>query len=174
MIAALAWLFQPRYIEMLHDVRFARRLKRLAATAAVALALIYYLASRAGTAPPAVRAALLLGWLLMPTILIASLRRPALRYALAIPSLLVGVALLALLAALPPGDKLQLTGWASITLGIWLGAAMGMWFWYRWFPVPSAFHDPFSSARWLLIALHVGFIVSGGLVVAVAQALPGA
>jgi len=159
---------------MLQDVRFARRVRRLAATATVALGIIFYLWYRADPTPPAIGAALLLGWLLMPTTLIASLRWPVLRYALTIPSLSVGLALLALLATWPSGDKLQLAGWTSITIGIWLGAAMGMWFWYRWFPVPTAFHDPFSPARWSLIAVHVALIVGGAATVAVAQGLLGA
>jgi hypothetical protein len=101
------------------------------------------------------------GWLLMPTILFASLDRPRLRYGLVLPASLVGVPLLAIWVAWLPAAPLQAGGWALMTIGVAMGGLMGTWFWYRLLPVPRALDDPFAPARLALIRIHVGFIVVG-------------
>jgi len=91
-------------IELSADRRFAGRVRRLAATAVVALGLIWALAVTTLDAPPLVGLALAGGWLLMPTILFASLTWPVARYALVVPASLVGLALLAIGWAWLPDD----------------------------------------------------------------------
>lgn len=148
-------------VELTADRRIARRVMRLAATSAVVLGLIWALAARTLAAPAPVDAALALGWILMPVGLIASLRRPAIRYGLVIPSTLVGGGLAAIVAWWPPADALAAAGWILVTAGVLLGGLMGLWLWFRVAPVPRALDDPFSAGRWALIALHVGLVVSG-------------
>ena len=99
------------------------------------------------------------GWLLMPTLLRASLNRPRLRYALAAPATLVGVGLLWFAASGFPSDTQ--VGWWTITASIWFGATLGTWLWYRWLPVPSSLRDPFGPGRLMLVALHIGGAVTG-------------
>ena len=48
-----------------------------------------------------------------------------------------------------------------VTAGILLGSVLGLWFWYRLLPVPSALDDPFSPGRWTLIGIHIAMIVLG-------------
>ena len=55
------------------------------------------------------------------------------------------------------------SGW--ITAGVLLGGLLGIWFWFRWVPVPAWLDDPFSRGRWLFICAHVSLIVSGLIVV---------
>lgn len=148
-------------IELSTDVRFARRVKRLALTAVVALGLIWALAVTTLTAPPLVGVALAAGWILMPAVLVASLPRPRLRYGLVVPASLVSLALIAISIRWLPADVLPAAGWLLITLGILLGGALGLWFWYRLVPVPASLDDPFSSGRLALIGVHVGLIVAG-------------
>jgi hypothetical protein len=97
----------------------------------------------------------------MPSILALSLSRPRLRYALIVPSLLVTLALLTISLVVPPGSVIQRVGWALMTGGVLLGGSLGVWFWFRWLPVPSFLVDPFSRMRWGLIGLHVCLIVIG-------------
>ena len=148
---------------MTADPAFAGRIRRLAKTSLAALGLVWLLAVTRLAVPPAVEAALLAGWVGMPLLLWASLRRPRLRYGLVAPSGLVGGALLAIcLGALPP-EQLARLGWLSLTAGVWTGGAMGVWFWFRplWPPVPAALDAPFAPGRWLLVGGHVGLIVVG-------------
>jgi hypothetical protein len=148
-------------VELTTDARFAPRVKRLALTALVALGLIWWLAVSTLDAPSMVNVGLATGWILMPAILAASLARPRLRYALVVPAGLVSVSLLAISASSLPSNIIVASGWLLITLGISLGGLMGLWFWFRLLPVPDALDDPFSSARWTLIGLHVALIVLG-------------
>ena len=104
---------------------------------------------------------LLVGWVAMPTLLALSLHRPALRYLLVIPATLVGMALAIVCVTALPSETVPRVGWVLITAGVWLGAALGMWLWYRWMPVPGRLDAPFSPARWGLIALHAGLITVG-------------
>jgi hypothetical protein len=148
-------------IEMTGDPRFAPRVKRLAFTSLVALGLVWGLAIATLEAPPLVDASLAAGWVLMPATLFASLVRPRLRYGLVVPSTLVGVGLLAVSIAWLPGDPVAAAGWLMMTAGVLMGAVLGLWFWYRLFPVPASLDDPFSKGRWGLVGLHIALIVVG-------------
>ena len=148
-------------LELSNDRRMAGRVRRLARTAAVALGIIWWLAVSTLEAPPIVGASLLLGWASMPAILVMSLRRPRLRYALVLPSSLVGVPLLGITALFLPASAVAAAGWLLMTAGILLGGALGLWFWYRVLPVPRALDDPFSAGRIALICVHVALIVAG-------------
>lgn len=148
-------------VELSTDARFARRVKRLALTSVVALGLIWWLAVTTLPTPPLAGTALAAGWALMPTVLVASLSRPRLRYALVLPATLVGVSLLGVSILWLPPDPLAATGWLLITTGISLGGFLGLWFWFRLLPVPEPLNDPFSGGRLALIRVHVGLIVTG-------------
>ena len=161
-----AVLRRARPIELSADRRFAGRVRRLAATAVVALGIIWALAVTTLDAPPLVLLALGLGWISMPTLLFASLERPRLRYALVVPSTLVGLGLLAVSVLWLPMDAVAASGWLLMTAGILLGGWMGLWFWFRFVPVPRKLDDPFSSARLALIGVHVALIVTGILLAA--------
>ena len=152
---------RPNPVELSGDRRMAGRVRRLAGTAVVALGVIWWLAVSTLDAPPLLGASLLLGWASMPTILMLSLRLPRLRYALVIPSSLVGIPLLGISALFLPPSAVAAAGWVLITAGILLGSAMGLWFWYRVLPVPRAMDDPFSAARIALIGVHVALVVAG-------------
>ena len=148
-------------VELSADARFAGRVRRLAFTAMVALGVVWAVAVLTLEAPLAADLSLLFGWVLMPAILFASLADPRWRYALVLPSSLVGVPLLAICAFWLPASSVAAVGWLSVTAGIALGSAIGLWFWYRLVPVPAALEDPFSPGRWTLIAVHVALIVVG-------------
>jgi hypothetical protein len=148
-------------VELSDDARFAGRMRRLALTATVALGVLWALATTTLDAPLAAELSLLLGWLLMPTLLFASLRDPRWRYALVLPSSLVGVPLLAICARWLPASAVAAAGWVLVTAGILLGSLLGIWFWYRLLPVPAALEDPFSPGRWMLISAHIVLIVAG-------------
>ncbi len=148
-------------VELTDDPAFARRIIRLAIISSVALGLVWLLAKATLDVRPSVQASLALGWLMMPSILLLSLRWPRLRYALAIPSMLVGVPLLIICATALPDGQMARTGWLILTAGILSGGILGIWFWFRWVPVPSVLHAPFSLERWVLIGIHVALVVSG-------------
>jgi len=153
---------EPTHVEMQADPAFRERIVRLAWVAAVALGTIYWLARRAAPALPLAHGMLFAGWPLMPFILTVSLRWPILRYALVLPSSLTLTGLL-MICVEAPLDSTARLAWLLTTAGVLLGAILGMWFWYRWLPVPSSLAEPFSTGRWLLIGVHVGLIVSGVL-----------
>lgn len=148
-------------MELTADPRFVPRVRRLAATSLLALGIIWGLAVATLSAPPAVVMSLGAGWILMPTLLFASLARPRLRMALPVPASLVGVPLLAVSAFWRPSDPLASTGWLLITFGVALGGVLGLWFWFRLAPVPAGLDDPYAPGRWALIGIHVGMIVVG-------------
>jgi hypothetical protein len=100
----------------------------------------------------------------------ASLKWPRLRYGLAVPATAVSVALVAICLTALPGDPVLTAGWLLITGGVLLGGTMGLWFWFRWMPVPPRLADPFSPGRWGLIRLHVGLVVIGVVLVSLARA----
>lgn len=154
-------LWRATPIELTADRRFAGRVRRLALTAVVALGLIWAMAITTLDAPPIVGIALAAGWATMPTILFASLPRPRLRYALVVPSTLVGMGLLAISARWLPANAITATGWLLMTAGILLGGLLGLWFWFRLVPVPEPLDDPFSPARLALIGVHIALIVIG-------------
>jgi hypothetical protein len=148
-------------VELSADRRMARRVKRLGFVSLVALGLIWALAVASLDAPWCVDGALAAGWALMPTILFASLSRPRLRYGLVVPGSLVGVGLIAICGWWLPGEPVAAAGWLSMTAGVLLGSALGLWFWYRLVPVPARLDDPYSPGRWALIGVHVALIVVG-------------
>lgn len=159
-------------IEMSSDLLFLPRVRRLARVSAVALGVIWFLATRA-TEPhgAAIDGALLAGWVLMPTVLWASIRRPGMRTLVFLPSALVTVGLIALCLTALPGNAAVRVGWLLITGGILFGGLLGGWFWFRWFPVPASLDAPFSSGRWALIIAHVAMIVAGVALVALGHYL---
>jgi hypothetical protein len=156
-------------IELSHDVRFARRVRRLTAVSVVALGFIWLLWATTLETGPLVGVGLFGGWLLMPSILWLSLQRPVLRYLLVVPASFVTLSLLSIcVSSLPPELSAQV-GWMMVTAGILLGGTLGMWFWYRWAPVPSILSDPFSPLRWLLISVHVALISTGIATITLAE-----
>jgi hypothetical protein len=162
-------------VELTDDRRIARRVKRLAAVSSVALGLIWALAVTTLETPPLLEAALAAGWVTMPTVLLASLRRPSVRYWLALPSTLVGLGLVAVCVGWLPGDRLAAMGWLLMTTGVLFGGVMGLWLWFRVLPVPATLDDPVSAARWGLIGVHVALIVTGlVLVIFTLVSRPGA
>jgi hypothetical protein len=134
-------------VELSIDRRFAGRVRRLALTSVVALGIIWSLSVTTVDAPPVVDIGLLAGWLLMPSILVASLAEPRWRYALVVPASLVGISLLAISVAWHPPPALAAVGWSMTTAGVLLGGWLGLWFWFRLVPVPKALDDPFSPGR---------------------------
>lgn len=143
---------------------------RLAATSIVALGLIWGLATATLDVPAAIGAVLALGWFLMPAVLLWSLAAAGARYVLAVPATLVTVGLLAICLGWLPGSPIAAAGWVLITAGVALGALLGLWFWYRVAPVPTALDDPYARGRWALIGVHVGLIVVGWALAATALA----
>lgn len=156
----------PTGIELTDDPAFRPRVRRLAAVSSVALGLIWYFAVRSTEAHGVlIYASLFAGWILMPTILWTSLRRPGVRRWVFLPSALVTMGLVALCATALPDAPLIRPGWLLATVGILFGGLLGGWFWFRWLPVPSSLDCPFSTGRWALIGAHVLMIVAGlGLV----------
>lgn len=148
-------------VELTSGGRFERRVKRLAVVSAVALGLVWVLVVRTLDAPPALGAAFAAGWLLMPSTLLGSLTRPRLRYGLVVPASLISAGLLAVCIGWLPAVPSIALGWVLMTAGVALGGMLGLWLWYRLLPVPATLDDPFSPARWTLIAIHVGLIVAG-------------
>ena len=153
-------------IEMTDDRAFTLRVARLAITSALALGAIWALAHAGGPLRPAIGYLLLAGWVLMPAVLLASLRGPRLRYALVVPATLVTVALVALAATTVSSNGAAAAGWALVASGVVVGDMLGLWFWFRLFPVPPALRDPFSRGRWTLVGLHAALVVSGMLLAA--------
>lgn len=154
-------------VELSADARFAGRVRRLAMTSVVALGIIWFLSVATLDTPAAVTVALAGGWLLMPTVLVASLAEPRWRYALVVPASLVGLGLLAISVAWRPEHVIAAAGWLLMTVGVLLGGMLGLWFWYRLLPVPPQLDHPFSRARLILIRAHVALIVGGGVLAAV-------
>lgn len=144
-------------VELTTDALFQRRIRRLVAVSAVALGLIFWLAVRDG-APWWVLAPIGAGWFLMPTFLAASLSKPSMRYLLVIPAATVGMGLIVMALTTDGSDQ---AGWVLMTFGILSGGTLGLWFWYRWLPVPRLFDDPFGWPRLILLAGHVGLMLYG-------------
>ena len=97
----------------------------------------------------------------MPTVLVASLWRPLIRYWLVVPSTLVSLGLVATSLGWLPENPVAAAGWLLMTVGVLLGGVMGLWFWFRVVPVPAMFDGPYSAGRWAVIALHVALITTG-------------
>lgn len=141
------------------------RIRRLAITSAWALGVIWLLWALTVGGAPLVGVALGLGWILMPTVLWASLRRPSLRPGLIVPATLVtgGVAAIAF-GPLP--DAVTRAGWLALLAGLAMGGAQGAWLWFGWFPIPATLRDPVAKTRMRLIVAHVSLVVSGMALVA--------
>ncbi len=148
-------------IELTGDRLFIHRVRRLVAISTVALGVIWGLAF-VEEAPTWVLVLLAIGWASMPTILAASLNRPSLRYALVVPATSVSVGLIGMVMAAPQDT---VTGWILITAGIVLGGFLGVWFWFRWLPVPRILDDPFGWPRVTLVGLHLALILVGAALV---------
>ena len=160
-------------VEMSHDPAMVGRVRRLGFVSLVALGAVWGLSLATLDAGWGVSASLALGWVLMPTLLFASVRRPPLRYLLVVPSTLVSVALLVVMLTALPAAAASRLGWILIALGVWFGGLLGIWFWFRWLPVPPALDDPLAPARWSLIALHVTLVVAGLVLVSLAEIAAG-
>jgi hypothetical protein len=148
-------------VELTTDPLFARRIRRLVAVSAVALGVIAWLAVRSG-GPRATVILLVFGWVIMPVVLAASLSRPRLRYALVLPTTLATLGLVGMVLST---DGTEMIGWMLVTLGIAVGGSLGMWLWYRWFPVPYVLDDPFGVPRMTLLSVHIILVISGAMVV---------
>ena len=161
-VGTIALLCGQTSVEMTADSRFAVRVIRLAATSVVALGLIWGFQQATLDAPAFIGIALAAGWVLMPALLMVSLRWPVARYGLALPSTLVGGGLIAVcLTALPEGWGVARVGWLMITAGVLMGGVLGLWFWFRLAPVPRLLDDPFGPGRWTLVIVHIALIVVG-------------
>jgi hypothetical protein len=150
-------------IELTGDRLFTSRVRRLVAISAVALGVIWGLAL-AEEASTWILVLLAVGWIAMPTILAASLSRPALRYALVVPAGAVSIGLIGMVMTAPEETA---AGWLLITAGILLGGFLGVWFWFRWLPVPRILDDPFGWSRVALVGLHLALVLVGVMFVAV-------
>jgi hypothetical protein len=151
-------------VEMSADSRFARRVRRLIAVSAVALGVITLLARDHGASAMAM-VLLAVGWVTMPSVLAASLRVPRMRYLLVVPAAATILGLLLVSTSSADAGLVPL-GWWSITAGVGLGGVLGVWFWYRWMPVPRRLEDPFAGGRWALITVHVAAVAVGVVLVA--------
>ena len=158
---AVAHARRPLAVELTTDHAFARRVMRLARTSVVALGLMLALWATTLDTHSAIGFGLATGWVTMPVILWISVRRPALRPGLLIPSTAVTAALVAICLSALPADPAARAGWLLLTVGVLMGSAMGAWFWMRWFPVPAVLHEPFSAGRITLIAVHVSLVIAG-------------
>jgi hypothetical protein len=136
------------------------RVRRLGITSAWALGVIWLLWALTVGGAPLTGAALALGWILMPTVLFASLRRPQLRLALIVPATLVTGAVGAV-AFGPLPEEAARAGWIALLAGLAMGGVQGAWLWFGWFPVPAALRDPLAKMRVRLIVAHVALVVSG-------------
>ena len=148
-------------IELTGDRLFTHRIHRLIAISAVALGVIWGLAF-IDEAPTWVLVLLAIGWASMPTILAGSLRRPSLRFALIVPASAVSIGLIGMVMNAP---EETMTGWILVTAGILLGGLLGVWFWFRWLPVPRIFDDPFGLPRMAFVGLHLALILVGATLV---------
>ena len=151
----------PPGSEMGQHPQVLARVRRLALVSSVALGVVFALAVTTLDISMATKAFLVGGWVLMPTLLFVSIRRPRVRRLLVLPSALMSVALLAICLTALPADLSARVGWLLITAGVMLGGLLGLWFWYRLFPVPRFLDAPFSQGRWALIGIHVAMIVLG-------------
>jgi hypothetical protein len=146
------------------------RVRRLAVTSAWALGVIWLLWVFTVGHTPLAGAALVLGWMLMPTLLWASLDRPSLRIGLVAPATLVIGGVLGI-AFGPLPDGIARTGWLALGAGLAFGGVLGGWLWFGWLPVPAALRDPFARLRLRLIGAHVALVLAGMAIVAVAAVL---
>ena len=164
---------RPRLpVELTGEPRFSRRVIRLATTSAIALGLIWFLELATLQGHFSVGICLAAGWILMPVLLVVSLRWPMVRFGLTFPSTLVSAGLIAVcLTALSPEWGLTRIGWLMTTGGVFIGDVLGLWFWLKLAPVPGPLNDPFGAARWTLVTAHIFMIVAGLALVVLAALL---
>jgi hypothetical protein len=155
-------------VELTDDRRIRRRVARLAGVSLVALGLVLGLCAASLDTPAPIRAALALGWVLMPLVLASSLREPRARYLLVVPSSLVTLGLLAICLGWMPVSATAAAGWLLMTAGVALGGVLGLWFWFRLVPVPAQLDDPVAPGRWALIGAHVALVILGWALAATA------
>ena len=149
-------------LEMTGDRVFAHRVRRLVGVSTVALGVFWGLAFM-DDAPGWVLALLAIGWVLMPAVLAVSIHRPMMRYALVVPATVVPVGLTGMVMVAPAAT---VNGWIIMTIGILFGGFLGLWFWFRWLPVPRILDDPFRSARVTLVGIHIALVLAGVTIVA--------
>lgn len=162
-VAPVTMLRAGSGIELTGDRLFAHRVRRLVVITAVTLGVIWGLAF-IEEAPTWILVLLAVGWASMPTILAASLSRPSLRYALVVPAGAVSAGLIGM-AMIAPEETA--TGWILIAAGVFLGGFLGVWFWFRWIPVPRILNDPFGWSRVFLVGLHLALVLVGAALVTV-------
>jgi hypothetical protein len=157
-VTATRW---QRGLELTADRLFTHRIRRLIGVSVVALGVIWALAFMDG-APVWALALLGTGWVLMPSILAVSLRRPMARYGLVVPATVVPLGLTGMIMV---GQGSTANGWIVMTIGIVFGGFLGMWFWFRWLPVPRILDDPFGLARVSLVGIHIALVLAGAAMV---------
>ena len=150
-------------VELTSDPAFTRRIRRLGWVSVFALGLLTLLAIGDHAATWAV-VLMVVGWALMPSLLFLSIGNPVLRYALLLPGTSFPLGVLGM--ALGTVGTAS-AGWWLVAAGLTLGGAQGMWFWFRWIPVPRLFDDPFGRPRLAVIGAHVVLLVIGIAVVLV-------
>jgi hypothetical protein len=146
--------------ELTSDLRFSGRVRRLVAVSSIMLGVITLLAALSPESTPLSIGLLVSGWILMPTLLDASVTRPRLRYLLALPAMLVTVGLIIVALGMDAWSAAT-AGWWLLTIGVLFGGGLGSWFWYRWMPVPEQLDDPFAPRRIALIVTHIALVVVG-------------
>ncbi len=144
-------------VELTRDRAFTGRVRRLVGISLVMLGVITWLAITDEAATWIV-ILMLVGWLLMPSLLLLSLRRPKLRYGLLLPGSSFSLAVLGMALQAPGAQAL---GWWLIAVGLLIGGTAGVWFWMRWLPVPTPFDDPYGWPRLGVIGVHAALVVAG-------------
>ena len=151
-------------VELTRDPAFTRRVRRLVWISSIALGVITLLAVR-DDASAWVIVLMLVGWLLMPVLLHLSIDNPRLRRGLLVPG--TSFTLGGLGMAVATVGALSV-GWWLIAAGLMLGGTQGVWFWFRWMPVPGHLDDPFAWPRLGVVGVHVALLLVGIAVVAAA------
>jgi hypothetical protein len=150
-------------IELTTNPWMTRRVHRLIFVSSVALGVITGLAV-SNDGPTWAVLAIAFAWFAMPTALWASVDRPVLRYLLVVPALSASVGLIGMAIAT---SGVVTAGWLIVLIGISTGGMLGMWFWYRFLPVPYSLDDPYGTPRLSLLAIHIALVLIGiGMIVA--------
>ena len=148
---------QRAAVELTDDPAFTGRVRRLVLVSLVALGVITALAVRDHAATWVVLL-MVIGWALMPSLLFLSIRSPGLRYGLLVPGTAFPLGVLGMAVAASGAESI---GWWLIATGLTLGGAQGIWFWFRWMPVPHQLDDPFGRSRLTMIVVHVALLLVG-------------
>jgi len=149
-------------LEMTTDRIFGHRVRRLVVITAVGLGVLAGFAYLDG-APLWALGMLGFGSLSVPFTLACSLRRPRARRALLVPAVAVPIGLAGVAGA---ASEATAAGWIVALAGLAAGAFLGLWFWFRWLPVPWILDDPFGWPRVALVGVHIGLILAGGALIA--------